>query len=86
MQLTNAQTHWARTRKLMGAMLALWMLLSVGLPLLAAPLDVISIPYLDIPFGLFMTEQVVPILFLFMLLVFARRQDRIDRDHFVVEC
>jgi putative solute:sodium symporter small subunit len=86
MQFTNAQAHWARTRKLMGAMLALWILLSVGLPLLAAPLDVISIPYLDIPFGLFLTEQVVPILFLVMLLVFARRQDHIDRDHFVVEC
>jgi len=28
----------------------------------------------------------VPILFLVMLLVFARRQDGIDRDHFLLEC
>jgi putative solute:sodium symporter small subunit len=83
MQLTNAQTHWVRTRKLMAAMLALWMLLSIGLPLLAAPLDVISIPYFDVPLGLFMTEQVTPILFLLMRLVLAHRQDRIDRDHLV---
>ena len=86
MQLSNAQAHWVRTRKLMGAMLALWALLSIGLPLLAAPLDAISIPYFDAPLGLFVTEQVVPILFLVMLLVFARRQDGIDRDHFLLEC
>ena len=83
MQLTNAQAHWLRTKRLMGATILLFMLLSICLPMLSAPLDAFVIPYLDLPLGSFMSAQGALIAFLIMLHVFARRQDRIDRDHFI---
>ena len=79
----NARTHWIRTRKLMLLMLALWLLFSIVLPLSVGPLNGIIIPYLDLPLGSFMSTHGAFIVFVIGLFWFARRQDRIDRDHFV---
>jgi putative solute:sodium symporter small subunit len=79
---TNALAHWLRTKKLMLATLGLGMTFSICVPMLVVPLNKISIPYLDLPLGFFMTTQGALIAFLLMVHVFARRQDRIDRDHF----
>jgi putative solute:sodium symporter small subunit len=79
----NARTHWIRTRKLMLLMLALWLLFSIVLPLSVGPLNRIIIPYLDLPLGSFMSTHGAFIVFVIGLFWFARRQDRIDRDHFV---
>jgi putative solute:sodium symporter small subunit len=78
----NTRSHWSRTKKLMLAMLALWLTFSVCVPALVVPLNRLSIPYLDLPLGFFMTTQGALIAFLLMLHLFAQRQDRIDRDHF----
>jgi putative solute:sodium symporter small subunit len=83
MQDLNARTHWIRTRKLMLLMLALWLLFSIVLPLSVGPLNRIIIPYLDLPLGSFMSTHGAFIVFVIGLFWFARRQDRIDRDHFV---
>ncbi len=80
---SNAQSHWIRTKQLMLLMLALWLLFSVVVHLFVVPLNQIIIPYLDLPLGFFMAAQGALITFVIMLFVFARRQDRIDRDHFV---
>ena len=93
----NAQSHWIRTKQLMLLMLALWLLFSVVVHLFVVPLNQIIIPYLDsddslsskglkqldLPLGFFMAAQGALITFVIMLFVFARRQDRIDRDHFI---
>ena len=79
----NARTHWIRTRKLMLLMLALWLLFAIALPLSVGPLNRIIVPYLDLPLGSFMSTHGVLIVFVIGLFWFARRQDRIDRDHFV---
>jgi putative solute:sodium symporter small subunit len=79
---SNAQSHWLRTKKLMLAMLGLWMTFAICVPMLVVPLNKISIPYLDLPLGFFTTTQGTLVAFLLMAHVFARRQDRIDRDHF----
>ena len=79
----NARTHWIRTRKLMLLMLALWLLFAIVLPLSVGPLNRIIIPYLDLPLGSFMSTHGAFIVFVIGLFWFARRQDRIDRDHFV---
>ena len=79
----NARTHWIRTRKLMLLMLALWLLFAIVLPLSVGPLNRIIVPYLDLPLGSFMSTHGVFIVFVIGLFWFVRRQDRIDRDHFV---
>ena len=79
----NARSHWIRTRKLMLVMLGLWLLFSVVIPLLVAPLNRLTLPYLDLPLGFFMSAQGALIAYVIMLFWFARRQDRIDRDHFI---
>lgn len=64
-------------------MLALWLLFAVVVHLFIVPLNQIIIPYLDLPLGFFMAAQGALITFVIMLFVFARRQDRIDRDRFI---
>src|SRR4051794_10030208 len=84
---SNARAYWRRTKQLMLSMLGLWMALSLGVPMWVVPLNELTIPYIDLPLGfLLMTSQGALIAFLFMLHVFARRQDRIDRDHFSDLC
>jgi putative solute:sodium symporter small subunit len=79
----NARSHWIRTKQLMLLMLALWLLFAVVVHLFIVPLNQIIIPYLDLPLGFFMAAQGALITFVIMLFVFARRQDRIDRDRFI---
>jgi putative solute:sodium symporter small subunit len=79
----NIQSYWIRTKKLMLVMMGLWVLVSVVIPLLVSPLNQFTLPYLELPLGFFMSSHGALIAFTLMLLWFARRQDRIDRDHFV---
>ena len=81
---SNARSHQLRTKKLMLAMLGLWLTFSVCVPALVVPLNRLGIPYIDVPLGFFMTTQGALIAFLLMLHGFAQRQDRIDRDHFLL--
>ena len=83
MSNANLQSYWTRTRKLMLIMMGLWALFSIVIPLLVTPLNRFTLPYLDLPFGFFMSSQGALIAFILMLFWFARRQDRIDRDHFI---
>ena len=78
----NALAHWRRTKKLMHVTIGAWAVISIGVPILVPPLNLFNIPYLDLPLGFFMSTQGAPIAFLLLISVFARRQDRIDRDHF----
>jgi putative solute:sodium symporter small subunit len=78
----NTQSYWLRTKALTVTTLAFWMAFSLGAPMWAVLLNEISVPYLDIPLGFFMTTQGALVSFLLILHLFARRQDRIDRDHF----
>jgi len=78
----NALSHWRRTKKLMLATIGVWAVLSIGVPMLVLPLNLLNLPYLDVPLGIFLSTQGAPIASLLLLFLFARRQDRIDRDHF----
>ena len=79
----NVQSHRRRSQNLMLLTLGLWVCFSVVIPLLMVPLNRLAIPYLDLPLGFFMGAQGALIAFVLMTFWFARRQDRIDRDHFV---
>lgn len=78
----NALSHWRRTKKLMLITIGVWAVLACGGPMLVPALNLLNIPYLDIPLGFFMSTQGAPIAFLVLASLFTRRQDRIDRDHF----
>jgi putative solute:sodium symporter small subunit len=80
----NAETYWHRTRRLMLVVLGLWFVFAVVVPAFVAPLNRVIIPFLDLPLGFFLASQGTLIVFVVILFWFARRQDRIDRDHFII--
>ena len=64
-------------------MLGFWLLFSIVLHGSVGHLNKITIPYLDLQLGSFMNAYGALIVFVVALFWFVRRQDRIDRDHFV---
>jgi putative solute:sodium symporter small subunit len=64
-------------------MLALWFLFSIAVQVFVTPLNLWTIPFLDLSLGFFMTAHGAVIAFVIMAFWFVRRQDRIDRDHFL---
>jgi putative solute:sodium symporter small subunit len=80
----NIQTHWHRTRRLMFGVLGLWLFFAIVIQIFLVPLNQLTIPFLDLPLGFFLAAQGTLIAFVVILFWFARRQDRIDRDHFII--
>jgi putative solute:sodium symporter small subunit len=85
MQKSNDEVHWTRTRSLMFAHLAVWFFFGYVVHMFVKPLNQIVIPVLDFPLGFYMAAQGSLIAFVVMLFLFARQQDRIDRQHGVAE-
>ena len=85
MQKNNDEVHWVRTRGLMFFHLGLWVFFGYVVHMFVRPLNQIIIPVLNFPLGFYMAAQGSLIAFVVMLFVFARQQDRIDREHGVAE-
>ena len=85
MQSSSDQVHWKRTTNLMLVHLAIWFFFGYIIHMFVKPLNQIIIPVLEFPLGFYMAAQGSLIVFVVMLFVFARQQDRIDRDHGVAE-
>ena len=85
MQSSSDQVHWKRTTNLMLVHLAIWFFFGYVIHMFVKPLNQIVIPVLEFPLGFYMAAQGSLIVFVVMLFVFARQQDRIDRDHGVAE-
>ena len=85
MQSSSDQVHWKRTTNLMLVHLAIWFFFGYIIHMFVKPLNQIVIPVLEFPLGFYMAAQGSLIVFVVMLFVFARQQDRIDRDHGVAE-
>jgi putative solute:sodium symporter small subunit len=84
---TQAQTdaHWRATTRLMFTHLGLWLFFGYIVHMFVVPLNKIVIPVLNFPLGFYMAAQGSLIAFVVMLFVFAKQQDRIDREHGVAE-
>lgn len=80
---TNDQSHWAATTRLMFIHLALWAFFGYVIHFFVTSLNTITI--LGFPLGFYMAAQGSLIAFVVMLFMFARQQDKIDRDHGVAE-
>lgn len=85
MDKTSDQIHWSRTTNLMLVHLFVWFIFGYVVHMFVVPLNTITIPILNFPLGFYMAAQGSLIVFVVMLFVFARQQDKIDRDHGVAE-
>jgi putative solute:sodium symporter small subunit len=81
----NDQAHWRRTTRLMLTHLALWFFFGYVVHMFVNRLNEITIRVLQFPLGFYMAAQGSLIAFVVMLFVFARQQDKIDREHGVAE-
>jgi putative solute:sodium symporter small subunit len=85
MQTNNDEAHWRRTTRLMLTHLAVWFFFGYIIHMFVRQLNTIVIPVLGFPLGFYMAAQGSLIVFVVMLFMFARQQDRIDREHGVAE-
>jgi putative solute:sodium symporter small subunit len=65
--------------------LAIWLFFGYIVHMFVNQLNQFTIPVLQFPLGFYMAAQGSLIAFVVMLFVFARQQDRIDREHGVAE-
>ena len=85
MQKTNEEIHWVRTSNLMWVHLGIWFFFGFVIHMFVNVLNKFTIPILGFPLGFYMAAQGSLIVFVVMLFVFARQQDKIDRQHGVAE-
>ena len=81
----NDESHWRRTTRLMLTHLAVWFFFGYVIHMFVVPLNKITIPILGFPLGFYMAAQGSLIVFVGMLFLFARQQDKIDREFGVAE-
>ena len=77
----NEEAHWRNTTRLMFTHLGVWLFFGYIIHMFVVPLNKITIPILGFPLGFYMAAQGSLIVFVAMLFVFARQQNKIDRDH-----
>ena len=77
----NQEAHWAKTTRLMWTHLAVWAFFGYIVHMFVVPLNKIIIPVLNFPLGFYMAAQGSLIAFVVMLFMFAKQQDKIDREH-----
>jgi putative solute:sodium symporter small subunit len=75
------EAHWAKTSRLMFTHLGVWFFFGFVIHMFVKPLNTIVIPVLGFPLGFYMAAQGSLIVFVVMLFMFARQQNRIDREH-----
>jgi putative solute:sodium symporter small subunit len=71
-------SYWNKTRNLMFVMLALWVFFGYVIHMFVGSLN--SITFIGFPLGFYMAAQGSLIVFVVMLFMFAKQQDKIDRE------
>jgi len=74
------EAHWAKTSRLMFTHLGIWFFFGFIIHMFVVPLNKITIPILGFPLGFYMAAQGSLIVFVVMLFLFAKQQDKIDRE------
>jgi putative solute:sodium symporter small subunit len=77
----NEEAHWNKTTKLMLTHLGIWFFFGYVIHMFVVPLNKIVIPILGFPLGFYMAAQGSLIVFVAILFMFAKQQDKIDREH-----
>jgi putative solute:sodium symporter small subunit len=81
----NTDAHWQKTSRLMFTHLGIWFFFGFVIHFFVIPLNTVTIPILGFPLGFYMAAQGSLIVFVVMLFMFAKQQDRIDREFGVAE-
>ena len=81
----NDEAHWRKTTNLMLIHLGIWVFFGYIIHMFVKPLNKIVIPILDFPLGFYMAAQGSLIVFVVMLFMFAKQQNKIDREFGVAE-
>ena len=81
----NTDAHWQRTSRLMFMHLGAWFFFGYVIHFFVVPLNAITIPILKFPLGFYMAAQGSLIAFVVMLFMFAKQQDKIDREFGMAE-
>jgi putative solute:sodium symporter small subunit len=81
----NTDAHWAKTSRLMFTNLGIWFFFGYVIHMFVVPLNKIVIPVLGFPLGFYMAAQGSLIVFVVMLFVFAKQQNKIDREYGMAE-
>jgi putative solute:sodium symporter small subunit len=74
------EAHWRKTSRLMFMHLGVWFFFGFVIHMFVVPLNKITIPILNFPLGFYMAAQGSLIVFVVMLFMFAKQQDKIDRE------
>ncbi len=77
----NEEAHWQKTTRLMFIHLGVWFFFGYVIHMFVVPLNKIIISGSRLPLGFYMAAQGSLIVFVVMLFMFARQQNRIDREH-----
>ena len=77
------QVHWERTRRLMIIHLSIWFVFAYLVHWFAPQLNNIS--FIHFPLGFYMAAQGSLIVFVVQLFIFAKQQEKIDRECGVAE-
>ena len=81
----NTDAHWRATTRLMFTNLGIWFFFGYVIHMFVVPLNKIVIPVLGFPLGFYMAAQGSLIVFVVMLFVFAKQQNKIDREYGMAE-
>ena len=81
----HTDAHWRATTRLMFTNLGIWFFFGYVIHMFVVPLNKIVIPVLGFPLGFYMAAQGSLIVFVVMLFVFAKQQNRIDRKYGMAE-
>jgi putative solute:sodium symporter small subunit len=76
----NQEAHWRKTTNLMLLHLGIWFFFGYIIHMFVVPLNKIVIPILNFPLGFYMAAQGSLIVFVVQLFMFARQQNKIDRE------
>jgi putative solute:sodium symporter small subunit len=76
----NQEAHWRKTSNLMWIHLGIWFFFGYIVVMFVRPLNNIIIPILGFPLGFYMAAQGALIVFVVQLFVFAKQQNKIDRE------
>jgi putative solute:sodium symporter small subunit len=85
MAQSDGEAHWRATTRLMWIHMGLWLFFGYIVHMFVVPLNKVIIPILKFPLGFYMAAQGSLIAFVVMLFMFAKQQDKIDREYGVAE-
>ena len=74
------QAHWRKTTNLMLMHLGIWFFFGFIIHMFVNVLNKVTIPILGFPLGFYMAAQGSLIVFVVMLFVFAKQQNKIDHE------